>query len=513
MFGMVRREITTVMKAGSSSFCRMYVSCFCQVLIVLACCSCDTATAPESNRKPNLVFILADEQRFDTSEPYGNNDIMTPHLNALGRAGIVFRNAYVSQPVCSPARATLLTGLYPHTHGVTNNNILLEERVHTLPELLNDTSYLSAYIGKWHLGRENDAWHGFDIRISTEGGYAGSRNNMADYDRWLLENGYKFKNSSTTFSRNFVSNLPYEHSKSKYIEMNALEFLEENQERPFVLYLSFLEPHSPNNGPFNDLHDPSLVVLDSTYKMETGRDMPLRYHMKRGYDYGDISTEELFARYWGLVHQVDLSVGAVMKKLSDLGLDKNTIVIFTSEHGKMMRKFGLTGKAVMYEESSRVPWMMQVPGVDPTVIDRRVSHIDMIPTILDLMQKPIPAHLEGKSLKPVIEGNADVQDPVFIEWNPFKDWQSEAKLCPEWASQDSCDLAVQTQIRTVVTQDGWKLNWSSSDKSQLFNLNDDPMEVDNLYYKSSHQQKVKELKDAITQWQETTGDNVSFLGI
>lgn len=492
------------------NFSRKLVYGCCFTLVILTLYGCDSVTKLESEQKPNLVFILADEQRYDTSEPYGNTIIQTPNLNSLGRSGIVFKNAYVSQPVCSPARGTLLTGLYPHTHGVTTNNIPLDEQVRTLPELVNDTSYLSAFIGKWHLGRENDAWHGFDIRVSTEGGYSDDPSDLADYDVWLRGQGYSPGKSAKSFSRNYVSKLPYEHSKSKYIETRALEFLQQHKDRPFLLYLSFLEPHSPNNGPFNNLHDPSSVVLDSTYSMKTGRDLPLRYHMKRGYDYGDFTTQELFARYWGLVHQVDRSVGAVLNKLSELGLDKNTIVVFTSEHGKMIRKFGLTGKAVMYEASSRVPWMMRVPGMDSRAIDHRVSQIDMVPTILDFLRRPLPAHLQGKSLKPVMEGKTGVEYPVFMEWNPFTDWQSEAKGCPEWATQEDCDRAVQTQIRSVVTQDGWKLNWSAYDKSQLFNLNEDPMEVNNLYSREEYQAKIKELKDMITRWQKSTGDHVSL---
>lgn len=476
-------------------------------LIVFSGCNQNKQQAHE---KPNLLFILTDEQRYDTSAPYGNDKIKTPNLNKLGETGIVFRHAYVSQPVCSPARSTIMTGLYPHTNGVTTNNIPLEEQVRTLPEMV-DSSYVSAFIGKWHLGRENDTWQGFDLRISTEGGYTSDdTTNLTDYNFWLREKEYEPDRSDKTFSRDFASGLPYEHSKSKFIELKGLKFLEQHQDQPFLLYLSFLEPHSPNNGPFNDLHDPSLVELDSTYQMEPDQEMPLRYHMKRGYSYGEVSNQKLFARYWGLVHQVDLSVGKVMEKLEELGLAENTVVVFTSEHGKMMRKFGLTGKTVMYDVSSQVPWMMKIPGVDPVKIEQKVSQIDLVPTLLELLQQQVPAHLQGKSLVPLIKGELSANEPVFLEWNPFVNWQRQADDCPEWAVQDDCNQAVQTKIRTVVTQDGWKLNWSSSDKSQLFNLKEDPLEVNNLYYQEAYLDKIRELKELIIQWQEKTNDDLTY---
>ena len=121
--------------------------------------------------KPNLIFILTDEQRYDTSIHYGNDKIITPNINKLGYEGVVFEKAYVAQPVCSPNRSSILTGLYPHQTGVTQNKIPLNEEFASFPKLLNDKSYKTSYIGKWHLGKELDPSHGFDQRISMEDGY------------------------------------------------------------------------------------------------------------------------------------------------------------------------------------------------------------------------------------------------------------------------------------------------------------------------------------------------------
>jgi len=395
--------------------------------------------------------------------------------------------------------------LYPHSHGVTTNNIPLAQETRTLPELIQNENYKTAYIGKWHLGNETQAWHGFDQRISTEDYYTqNDTTDNSDYWHYLVKLGYNPDSEYKTFSRTFATNLPYEHSKSKFIENKAIEFLDKHVDQPFMLYLGFLEPHSPNNGPFNELHNPDDVELDSTYFMSTPREYPLRYFMKKGYTYPD-ETREVFAKYWGLVHQVDLSVGVLLQKLNELGLSEKTILVYTSEHGKMMRKFGLTGKTVMYEPSSRIPWMMRVPGVAPQHIDSRVSQIDLVPTLLELMGKSNP-DLPGESLVSSLMGKEEINRPVFMEWNSFLGWQSQVNNCPDWATEEECADAVQTQIRTIVTQNGWKLNWSSKDKSQLFNLNDDPMEVMNLYYNSGYSNKVKELKAEILDWQKKTND-------
>ncbi|MDF9797773.1 arylsulfatase A-like enzyme [Catalinimonas alkaloidigena] len=483
-------------------------------LYLTACALSEQENAEVTHlQKPNLVFVLTDEQRYDTSAPYGNAQIRTPNLNKLGEEGIVFINAYVTQPHCSPARSTILTGLYPHTTGVTTNNIPLPEAINTLPELIDDSEYATAYIGKWHLGNELEAWQGFETRISTEDGYTGdATTKFSDYHYWLLDKGYVPDNKdSRTFSRSFAATLPYAHTKSKFMEEEALAYLEAHQNNPFILYLGFLEPHTPNTGPFNDLHDPAAITLDETYGMPLKEDAPLREHIiaaaSKNLDIDALKTE--MAKYWGLVHQVDLSVGAIREKLHELNLEENTIIVYTSEHGKMMGKFNLAPKRLMYEPSSRIPWIMHVPAMHAVVITQAVSHIDLVPTLLELVGKKVPDQMQGKSLLPLITGESATNDPVFIEWNPFLTRRYDK---PDSLSDERFDEVIFQRMRTVVTQDGWKLNWSEQeiDQSQLFNLQDDPQELHNLYEVDEYQNKVRELKEIIKTWQQQTSDTVKM---
>lgn len=460
----------------------------------------------------NLLFILTDEHRFDTSLPYGNPQIKTPNLNALGQEAVVFEKTYVTQPVCSPARSSILTGHYPHYTTVTSNNIPLPDSIPVLPALLPD-NYASSYIGKWHLGSELDVRAGFDKRISTEDGYtATDTTRYSDYHKWLLEKGYQPDVELwKTFSRGFCNRLPLEHTKSKYMEGKALDFLENNKDNPFVLYLSFLEPHTPNFGPFDQLHDPAIITLDSTYGDFVPEQEPLRYQLKRSPNKENLAKEKLqkeMAKYWGLVHQVDLSVGAVVAKLKELGLYDNTIIVYTSEHGKMMGKFGLTGKSVLYDPAARVPFFLKVPGVETKKISYPVSQIDLVPTLLEAMGQEKPQILPGKSLLPFLD--QDHAGNVFLQWHSgYRGVEKQVARCPDGVDEVDCLRAAQQSIRTVITPDGYKMCQSvgDSDLSQLFNLKDDPGEVHNLYYEEAYRPKRDSLRKLIMEWQRKVNDD------
>ena len=209
----------------------------------------------QSEKKPNLLFIWTDQQRADTMAIYGNRKIKTPNFNRLAEQCFVFQKAYVTQPVSTPSRSSVMTGLYPHTSGLTGNNIPLPESVLCYPELLDDPDYKTAYMGKWHLGDEVFAQHGFQTWVSIEDNYIEhysdrrDKNARSDYHHWLVEKGYQPSKSNNTFSRKFAASLPLEHCKPRFLEENACKYLEENKDDPFILYVNFLEPHAPFTGP------------------------------------------------------------------------------------------------------------------------------------------------------------------------------------------------------------------------------------------------------------------------
>ena len=195
------------------------------------------AAAP--SRKPNLLVLWTDEQRADTMAAYGNTKIKVPNLNKLSEESVVFEKAYVSQPVCTPSRSTIMSGLWPHQSGLTQNNIALPPEVPTLPEIANDQEYRTGYMGKWHLGDEIFPQHGFQEWVSMEDGYSRfygeSRDQDArsDYHHFLVEKGYKPDTDGGRFSRGFAARLPIEHCKPKIPRRGGVRFPPAPPEFPF----------------------------------------------------------------------------------------------------------------------------------------------------------------------------------------------------------------------------------------------------------------------------------------
>jgi arylsulfatase A-like enzyme len=471
--------------------------------------------------KPNLLFIWTDQQRADTMAVYGNKIIRTPNLNKLASESIVFEKAYVSQPVCTPSRSTVMTGLWPHTNGCTANNIPLSEDIPCFPELLNDPDYRTGYFGKWHLGDEIYRQHGFDEWEAIEDQYikfysdSRNKNYRSSYHHFLLDQGHEPDTNENIFSRNFVSNLAFEHSKPKFLEAKACRFLERHRNDPFILYVNFLEPHSPYNGPFNNFHDPEKIVLPENSENSFHEDDPLRYRLLQAkYRRSHKAWQNLTAKYYGLVSEVDQSVGKILMTLEHLGLAENTIVVFTSDHGDMMGSHNLLAKTVMYEEAVRVPLLMRVPWLNRrhALIKERVSHIDLMPTLLDLMNHKNSGMLPGNSLVERIRNSELRNSPVFIEWNPnhLQKFSKQAPDSIESVSKEERERVANARIRTVISPDGWKLSLSDHDKNQLFDLNKDPWETRNLYYTGQYAGVIHRLTKSIVNWQQDVDDESIF---
>ena len=403
--------------------------------------------------RPNLLFIFTDEQRYDTLAAYGNEGIETPNLNRLGAESTVFERAYVSQPVCTPSRATLLTGLYPHTNGCVENNVPLAAVTPCLPELLPRGQYATAYHGKWHLGDEIFAQHGFDEWISIDDGYhrwysAGrDRAARSSYHQFLLESGFE-PEGGDRFGRAQSARLPEGYGKPAFLAREASRFIRDNRDRPFSLFVNFFEPHMPYFGPRDDQYAPAQVVLPPNFGDLPDATQPLkaralqRAYRERGHSGLPLRTEadwrRMIANYWGLCSLVDTHVGTILDTLDECGLRDDTIVVYTSDHGDMMGSHGLLAKCVMFEEAVRVPLLVRRPGqTHGRRIAGPVSQIDLVPTLLDLMGQPVPDHLQGESLAPLLAGAEWVSDAAA----------ASAAECPDHRRNDSGASAAARQDR------------------------------------------------------------------
>ena len=476
-----------------------------------------TSQLGQHRRKRNLVIFLPDQQRADTLACYGNGKVHAPNLNKLASQSVVFNRAYVTQPVCSPSRASLMTGLWPHATGCTNNGFALDRRLATLPDLIGD-NYRAGYVGKWHLREQPPTQRGFHEWVSVEG--------VSDYSKFLIGHGLKPDHEKGGFAALTISNLPLELSQPRFVQERACEFIKRNGRDPFVLVVAFVEPHSPYNSPFNNEHPIDDVDLDPSAVDPATDNLPLRYRLTREWQ-RDRATQDktgavrqfqfgltvddyrdLKQKYLGLVTLVDQSIGSVLACLESSGLSNDTVVVHTSDHGDLLGAHHLFGKGVMFEQAVRVPFLIKVPGQRPQMIAQPVSHIDFVPTLMELLGRPTASQPAGKSLLPLIRGEKTQSEDVFIEWNPYKKREKRVKKGTTLAPQPLVEQATNESTRTVVSADGWKLSLRDKDLNELYNLNQDPQEMRNLYYSRQHSDVIARCGDKIRRWQESTADAV-----
>jgi arylsulfatase A-like enzyme len=471
-----------------------------------------------ADRKPNLILFLPDQQRADTLACYGGVKVHAPNLNKLASESVVFERAYVTHPVCTPSRSSLMTGTWPHINGCTRNSVPLDRRFLVFPELMEDKDYRTAYMGKWHLGEEGPAGRGFQQWLSTD--------DHGDYTSFLVANGITPDKTDGRFSELAISDLPIKLSRPKFLEKHACDFIEKNQRDPFILVVGFVEPHSPYNGPLNEEHPLDQVDLDPTATSPENEHIPLRYRLMREWQQSEalldrqrlptqlffgITPEEyrsIKQRYLGLVTLVDRSIGAILECLERCGLANDTIVVHTSDHGDSLGAHHLFGKETMFEEAARVPWLIRLPGqTRRNIISYPVSHIDFIPTLLDLLSQPIHFQCQGKSLLPLIQDDAVTPGNVILEWAPNR---TKVKKGSRLARRRMIKRAVEESTRTVVSEDGWKLCLRDKDSNDLYNLNDDPFETRNLYSNRQYAPVISHLAGQIHRWQDCANDTLKI---
>jgi len=450
---------------------------------------------------------------------YGNTQIQMPNLNRLTSEATVFRRACVTQPVCTPSRSSILTGLYPHTTGCKADNTILPTDIPCLPEMLPKGSCTTGYYGKWHLGDEVFRQHGFDEWRSIQDDYrrhyrpGRDRGERSTYHHFLVENGFD-PGDGNTFDNMACTKFPEDFSKTAYLAREASRFIRDNRSRPFALFVGFHEPHPPYHGPRDDQYDPSEIKLpDNFFHPPTEEQHPKAIHRyrafcERGYRQWNLRDEgewrELISNYWGLCSQVDTHVGTILDTLRECGIYDDTIIVFTADHGDMLGSHRLLQKSVMFHESIMVPLIIKLPGQERSLtIDGPVSHADLVPTILDSMGEDIPGYLQGESLLPVMEGEACVGDGAVTEWNT-RESDGEHEI------ENEATAAKRDPTRTIVTPDGWRFTCSPLGRHELYNLEEDPIEIHNLAKSGEYSDLMKDLLGRIRAWQKRTGDDVEL---
>ncbi len=394
-----------------------------------------------SSRKPNIIFILSDDHRWDAMSCMGHPVVRTPAMDRLAREGVLFENAFVTTSLCSPSRASFLTGQYAHNHGVKNNLLPWNDRNVTFLELLKKEGYTTGFIGKWHMPGKLPRLRGLDrfITFTASGGQG------IYFDCPMIVDGITVP------------------SRKKYItdELTdyAIEFARENREGPFCLYLSHKAVHFPFSPPENleelysdrDLHlppeaDPWVTLTNGNFYPGT--------------------LQSYYRKYLASLTALDRSIGKVLEELDSLGLADNTIVIYAGDNGHFFGEHHMFDKRWPYEESIRIPFLVRYPGhvKNPgRKAGQMVLNIDLAPTLLDLAGIDIPSSMDGKSFLPILKNNSAPWRNAWL-YEYYRDYS--------YSIPDT--FAVRTERYKYI-------EFGNNRRPELYDLATDPGETKNLY--------------------------------
>ncbi|MQY78139.1 MAG: sulfatase-like hydrolase/transferase [Bacteroidetes bacterium] len=478
-------------------------------------------------KSPNILFIMTDQQPVSCVGVY-NEAVKTPHLDKLARQGITFDNFYISGFPCSPSRASILTGRYPHNHGVIKNDIQLDPSIPTLGSICREAGYQTGYFGKGHLGgnmypdRHKDPlpekfteyWR-YEIRKTPEGwqlekmgggpgedfpqlGFTEWAGGWRQYKDWLKEHGQdqfvvQAGNhdavQSTPEGKHMFSRLGEEYHMAAFFAEKTEQFVRQHAKdaEPWAAVLSFFGPHLPVSPPkpWDTIYSLDNIPLPGNHfdslegKPYRQQNNDLCYVLPR---WSDEQFKDYIRRYWGYCGYIDQQIGTIFVALQETGQWDNTIVIFTSDHGDMVGSHGMIWKlgTCGYEELFRVPAIIKVPGI----LDKNrhsnalAGNIDLLPTILEAAGIKLPGDIDGRSLIPIIKGTANQHRDIV-----FADVMDESIICRN------------EKYKFV-------LNWKNKDLDELYNLETDPGELMNLALQPEFSDHVKEMKEKVFQWTE-----------
>lgn len=350
--------------------------------------------------KPNIVFVFSDQHRKDATGFNGNPDVLTPHLDNLAKESINFVNAVSGTPVCSPYRASLLTGLYPQTHGVFMNDLCLEKHGKTLADCFNEAGYATGYIGKWHLDG-----HGRKSFIPKE--------RRKGFDFWrVLECTHDY-NHSQYYGDNDSINTWDAYDVFSQTECAQDYIKTRNQEKPFLLVLSYGPPHDPyETAPekFKTLYDPRTITLRDNVA-----------------DKENAALRESIRGYYAHITAIDTCVGSLIETLKEENIFNETIFVYTSDHGDMLGSHGYKLKQKPWDESILVPFLLHYPELQDSRnrrIAKPINAPDIMPTLLGLCDIEIPQEVEGFDFSPILKSDeaADKGVALLSHLHPFGEW-------------------------------------------------------------------------------------------
>ncbi|MPQ43824.1 sulfatase family protein [Clostridium tarantellae] len=470
------------------------------------------------NKKPNFLIFVVDQMQSFSMGCNGNKEVKTPNIDKLASNGVTFKRAYCNNPVCTPSRSTMITGLLPRQHGCLSNGRVLSQHIPNLPGVLHNHGYKTHSVGKLHyhpyvndkmkllagefswedkrlwdrgeITKLPKGYYGFDTHdfLGGHGRYC-----FGEYIKWLNEKDptardkYKIENSYLHVRDAWRMNIPKELHYNKWIVEKTKEYLDGVEDNDnFFLWCSFPDPHLPfaSCRPYSDMYNPEKLTLPKTWNNDHDHLEHLtkvrKYLYKAPLPLDETYLREVMAQTYGMITHIDDSIGEIMKHLKDKELDKNTVIVFMSDHGEYLGSHNLVYKAAwQLEQTLRVPFIWSSPFAKNKGKERKevVSLIDFAPTILEyagideeeFCLRGLPQGeyktLPGRSLVQAVEKNNNLEKiPALVE------------------SDEDCYLGKIYRTRTIV-EDRFKLTiYPHNGGGVLVDLKNDPDEEVNLYY-------------------------------
>ncbi|TWU42154.1 sulfatase family protein [Novipirellula artificiosorum] len=459
-----------------------------------------TISLASAVERPNVLLVVTDEHNFrtlgcyreqlsaDQAEMWGPGSIVeTPNIDRIADEGVLFTRAYATAPVCTPSRAAMFTGRFPHNTGAPQNNMPLRTEVPTLAKILSSNGYRSSYIGKWHLGGpgkpewapnvdggfENTAFmfnrgHWKKLALTDGVPSVGSRNNKGAPDYGVEEADDK------TFTTDYLTD-------------RAIESIRHPSDEPFLLVVSYPDPHGPNTvrAPYDSMYDHLRFLPPRTYQQ---KDSPKPNWLGGGPNHPVFRGEQM-SKYFGMVKCIDDNFGRLLESLKQQGQLDSTLIVFTSDHGDLCYEHDRLNKGNPYEGSARVPLLIRYPDriTAKTVYEGPAGTVDLTPTILTLAGISTDAAFEGRSLTSRIAKNAR----STINLPPEVTFLRNAGTSPSWLA---------------VVDGRYKLIVSTKDRPWLFDLQEDPDELLNYYGRPGTEDIVKQLGTRLMDYAQRTQD-------
>lgn len=406
------------------------------------------------DKRPNILFILTDDLRWDALGCYGNEVVRTPNLDTLAREGARLDAFYVAAPLCTPSRAAFLSGLYPHQSGILDilGQSDFEPGTPTTATHLNEAGYVTGFVGKAHMGGDPRRWGFKEVPVWLPHGVSPHR------DPTLMVGGVK---------RQVAGNITHIFADA------AIRFLEAHREDRWFLWLATTAPHTPY------FDDPKFRYEPSAIKPPPG------------WPKGEPFTGAPWTGYYATITMLDEQIGRVIKRLDELGLAPNTFVLVTADNGTMFGSHGHYGKQIWFEESVRVPALVRWPGRIPpgATVASPISSVDLLPTVFDLVSRQKPKRLEGVSMLPALTGGKPLRTVAFAGAN-----RKAEDGGGYWR---------------MVRTDRWKyvnLEYVTSRHKgeRLYHLVNDPSESNDLAKSEKHAEVLQLMRRELSRWLEVT---------